>query len=94
MNLCICPILSESLLLACTMYGRCLKIKLEPHCIAVHICLNSDMRLFEEPSGRVLDLRLRGLWFQTLRKRCVVFLSKTIYPLLSTGSTQEISKHG
>ena len=38
----------------------------------------------------ILDLRLKGLKFKTHRGHRVVFLSKTLYPLLSTGLTQEI----
>ena len=40
-------------------------------------------------SGRVLDLRSRGCRFEPHRRHCVVSLSKTVYPLLSTGLTQE-----
>ena len=42
----------------------------------------------EELSGRMLDLRSMGCWFETHRRHCVVFLSNTRYvcPLLSTGS--------
>ena len=43
-------------------------------------------------SGRVLDLRSKGCWFETHRKRCIVSFSKTLYPLLSTGSTQKVRK--
>ena len=53
--------------------------------------LSSD----EERSGSVveiLDLRLKGLKLETHRRQCVVFLSKTLVPLLSTGSTQENRK--
>ena len=41
--------------------------------------------------GRALDRGLKGCWFELHRRRslCVVSLSKTLYPLLSTGSTQE-----
>ena len=35
----------------------------------------------------MLNLRLRGCWFKFHRGHCVVSLSKTLYPLLSTGST-------
>ena len=31
-------------------------------------------------------------WFETHRRHCVVSLSKTLYPLFSTDSTQETSK--
>ena len=40
-------------------------------------------------SGRVLDLRSRGCGFEPHQRHCIVALSKTLYPLLSTGSTQE-----
>ena len=40
-------------------------------------------------SGRVLDLGSRGCRFKPHRRHCVVSLSKTLYLLLSTGSTQE-----
>ena len=43
-------------------------------------------------SSRVLDLRLRGHWFKTQQRHCVVALSKRLYPQLSTGSTEEVSK--
>ena len=45
--------------------------------------------MMEERSDSVLDLRLRGRWFQPHGRHCVVSLSKILYPLLSTGSTQE-----
>ena len=38
-----------------------------------------------EPSGRVLDLRS----WESLVEDCVVSLSKTLYPQISTGSTKE-----
>ena len=38
-------------------------------------------------SGRVLDSRGWGL--EPSRRHCIVSLSKTLYPPLSTGSTQE-----
>ena len=40
-------------------------------------------------SGRVLDSRLRGCGFEPHQRHCIVSLSKTHYPLLSTGSTKE-----
>ena len=40
-------------------------------------------------SGRVLDLRSRDWGFEPHRRHCVVSLSKTLCPLLSTGLTQE-----
>ena len=39
-------------------------------------------------SGRVLDMGSKGPLFETHRKHCVEFLSKTLYSLLSTGSTR------
>ena len=42
-------------------------------------------------SGRVLDLRLRHGWFEPHQRHCIASLSKTIYPLLITGSTLETS---
>ena len=41
--------------------------------------------------GRALDWGLKGCWFEPHHWwcHCVVSLSKTLYPLLSTGSTQE-----
>ena len=45
-------------------------------------------------SGRVLDSRSRGCRFKPHQQLCVVSLSKTLYPLLSTGSTQDdLSRH-
>ena len=35
------------------------------------------------------DLGSKCHWFETRRRHCVVSLSKTLYPLLSTDSTQE-----
>ena len=40
-------------------------------------------------NGGVLDLGLRVSGSEPHRRYCVVSLSKTLYPLLSTGSTQE-----
>ena len=37
-------------------------------------------------SGRVLDSTLRGYGFKPHQRLCLVSLSKTLYPLLSTGS--------
>ena len=52
---------------------------------------------FEEPSGSVggvLDLGSNGHKFQTRHQwsRCVVSMSMTLYPLLTTGLTQEDRK--
>ena len=43
-------------------------------------------------SGRVLDLRSRVCGFEPQQRHCIVSLSKTHYPLLKTGSTQEDRK--
>ena len=44
--------------------------------------------------GRVLDLGSKGCLLQTHLRHCVVSVSKALYSLLSTGSTQEdLSKH-
>ena len=40
-------------------------------------------------SGRVFDY---GCWFETHWRHCAVSLCKIVYPLLSTGSTQEDMK--
>ena len=40
-------------------------------------------------SGRVPDSRSRSSSFEPHWKHCVVSLNKTLYPLLSTGATQE-----
>ena len=40
-------------------------------------------------SGRVLDSRLRGRWFEPHRPHCVVVLEQDTFMLASTGSTQE-----
>ena len=42
--------------------------------------------------GRALDWGLKGCKFETHPSHCVVSLSKTLYPLLSTGSTHEDRK--
>ena len=39
-------------------------------------------------SGRVLDLGWRGSWFKAHQRHCVVSLSKTLNPGLSTGSSE------
>ena len=43
--------------------------------------------------GRMLDWELKGCYFKShcRRSHYVMSLSKTLYPLLSTGSTQEDS---
>ena len=43
-----------------------------------------------ELSGSVINLRLRGCWFEPHRMHCVVSISKTLYPLLSTVRTKKI----
>ena len=43
-------------------------------------------------SGRVLNFRSKGCWFETNWRHCIVSLSKALYPLLSTGSTQDDGK--
>ena len=40
-------------------------------------------------SGRVLYLRSRGCGFEPHKRHCIVSMSKTLNPLLGTGSTQE-----
>ena len=40
-------------------------------------------------NARVLDSRSMGCGFEPHRKHCIVSLSSTLYPLLSTGLTQE-----
>ena len=40
----------------------------------------------------VLDLGLKSCLFETHQRHCVVSLSKTLYPLLGTGSAQEGKK--
>ena len=49
----------------------------------------SHVHLPEEHSGRVLDSRSRVCRFKPHWRHCVVSLSKTLYPPLSTGSTRE-----
>ena len=39
-------------------------------------------------NGKVLDLGSRDQWFETRRRPCVVSLSRTLFTLLRTGSTQ------
>ena len=46
----------------------------------------------ETSINTVLDLRLRGRCLETHHRHCVVSLSKTIYPQLSTGSIEEDRK--
>ena len=55
------------------------------------LCLN--FIVFEVSfSGRVLDLGSKDCLFKTHWRHYVVSLSKTLYPLLSTGSCQEDRK--
>ena len=42
-------------------------------------------------SGGVLDPRLKGCGFEPHPRHCIVSLSKTLYPLLSSGSIKEDS---
>ena len=59
-------------------------------------CLKLLMKSALALVGRVLDLGLKGCQFDTHQMHCVVFLSKTFYPLLSTGVIQEdwkVSQH-
>ena len=51
-----------------------------------HISCESSAEIPEQ-------VRSRGRWFETHQKHCVVSLNKTLYPLLSTGSTQENFQH-
>ena len=58
---------------------------------------HSIQKYYVEPSqhllnGRVLDLGSKGHKFKTHRMHCVVSLGKTLYLLLSTGSSQEKRK--
>ena len=48
------------------------------------VCSKDLFGLFEAQwlSGRVLDSRLRGCWFEPHRRHCVVSLSKNINPSL------------
>ena len=46
-------------------------------------------KLWVKVSGRVLHSRLRGCGFEPHRRHGVVSVSKTFYPLLRRGSTQE-----
>ena len=39
--------------------------------------------------GKVLNLEWKGQEFETHSRHCVVSMSKTLYPLPSTGSSQE-----
>ena len=47
------------------------------------------LRVAQRLSSRVIDLRLRVRTFKPHWMLCIVSLSKTHHPLLSTGSTQE-----
>ena len=56
--------------------------------------LKTSYQKLAERSGTVggaLNWGLKGYWYKpnSQQSLCVVFLSKTLYPLLSTGSTQE-----
>ena len=41
-------------------------------------------------SSRVHDSRSRGCGLELHHRHCVVSLSKTLYPLLSTGTTEKL----
>ena len=43
-------------------------------------------------SDRVLSLQSKGHWFKTHQRHYIVSLSKTLYPLLNTRSTEEARK--
>ena len=47
------------------------------------------LSLDSEFSGRVLDVGVKDCWFETHCMHCVWSLSKRLYLLLNTGSTQE-----
>ena len=47
------------------------------------------LKLLKWASGRVFGSRLRGCSFVPYPRHCIVYMSKTLYSLLSTGSTQE-----
>ena len=47
------------------------------------------LKLLKVAFGRVLELRMRGCRFVPYGRHCIVYISKTLYSLLSTGSTQE-----
>ena len=53
-------------------------------------CLESITKSMRstEALGRVVNLRSRGRWVEAQVRRCIVYLSRTFYPLLRTGSTQ------
>ena len=61
----------------------------------VHAYLFRLMHLDEECSVLVVECLtyIEWSWFKSHRNDCVLSLTKTIYPLLSTGSTQETSWH-
>ena len=52
--------------------------------------LNQYLRGAQWFRGRVLKVRSRGCWFELQQRHCVVTLSKTLYPLLISVSTQEV----
>ena len=47
-----------------------------------HALINAHHQRAQWLSGRVLDSRPRGCWFEPQRHHCVVYLSKTHLPLL------------
>ena len=59
-------------------------------CINLSIALNfahSSLALWQ--SGQVLGLNSKVCGFETYLRHCIVSLSETLYPLLSTGLTKE-----
>ena len=68
---------------------RCLKIKIAVQLFIVTMIL---FRGAQWLVGRVLDSESKSCEFETHLGYCVVSLSKAVYPLLSTGSTEEDRK--
>ena len=54
-------------------------------------CLESILKSMRstEALGRVVNLKSRGRWVEPQVRHCIVYLSRTLYSLLRTGSTQE-----
>ena len=40
----------------------------------------------------MVDFGLRGFWFEYHRRHCILSLNKTLYPVLSIGSTNKDKK--
>ena len=60
------------------------------HIVANHMAWLFYQIKMEEHSGsvgKVLNLEWKGQEFETHCRHCVVFMSKTLYPLLSTDSS-------